>query len=227
MEGRHFGPLPRASKNPHGTTVAIPSHYPLPSLPFYFRLFSLPSHLFPHPLSVPKLEFGVSDLEKIANLHVCVCFSSVWLQNCGRSSCTTALKVVQRQNTRLPRSFRHKRRESIVPPPHNVRSTFWRLFQIWLGTQKPPREKLWRFFTGRLYFCRPTNNVKALTEHRESHSVLKTPLFYSATQNEANSTTECASMYKQAVGGRPPQYAPPSPPPVGAEAHRAAEQTAT
>jgi len=35
-------------------------------------------------------------------------------------------------------------------------------------------------------------------------------------------------MYvQQAVGGRPPQYAPPHYSPVGAEAHCAAQQTAT
>jgi len=66
--GAAFRTFAPGVKNPHGTTVAMPSHYPLPSLPFYFRLFSLPSHLFPHPLSVPKLEFGVSDLEKNCNL---------------------------------------------------------------------------------------------------------------------------------------------------------------
>jgi len=32
---------------------------------------------------------------------------------------------------------------------------------------------------------------------------------------------------KQAVGRRPPRYAPPSPPPMGAEAPSAGEQTAT
>ena len=34
------------------------------------------------------------------------------------------------------------------------------------------------------------------------------------------------SLLQQAVGGRPPQYAPPSSPSVGAEAPRAAEPTA-
>ena len=35
------------------------------------------------------------------------------------------------------------------------------------------------------------------------------------------------NIYKQAVGGRPPQYAPPLSSPVGVEVPRAAEQTAT
>ena len=120
MEGRHFGPLPRASKTLTAPLSLYPpiTHCP----PFPSTSVCSPSRptYSPTPYQCRNWNLVCQISKKIANLHVCVCFSSVWLQNCGRSSCTTALKVVQRQNTRLPRSFRHKRRESIVPPQRPV-----------------------------------------------------------------------------------------------------------
>jgi len=110
-------------KNPHAATVAIPS--PLPSFPFYFRLFSLQSvPPIPHRLLVPKLKL------------MCHCHMSKKLQSymsaCALVRLATELRTVELHDSSESSSAAEyttseklsSRAARIDSPSHNVRVLF-------------------------------------------------------------------------------------------------------
>jgi len=76
-----------------------------------------------------------------------------------------------------------------------------------------------------LYDIRPGNGAGQVLQPRRRHGAI-VPQEYEIYHVGPGGGQDKHTI-KQTVGGRPPRYAPPLSSPVGAEAPRAAEQTAT